>query len=208
MVCSWESRWGDGTCCNFHVTNCYFCLHLWLWIKTFTHISIIVRLVQHFIDLLNSNTVCWTNECPRCRLLILQVNGNWIVGWRFLFKITDVKKITPCNMEITTCLWAFHTYTTVPQNHFFFRQPFQKCIVFWGTHGIYTVWVKKVYTCVIPNHLVSFLCAMCSRFDEQDAFFARVQKSTYAKVCIKWDALHMLFAEAKSHTHARAHNFF
>ena len=38
---------------------------------------------------------------------------------------------------------------------------------------------KLVY---IPNHLVSFVCGMCSRLDEQEALFARVQKSTCAKV--------------------------
>ena len=36
--------------------------------------------------------------------------------------------------------------------------------------------------CFIPNHLLSFLCDMCSRLDEQEALFARVQKSTCAKV--------------------------
>ena len=36
--------------------------------------------------------------------------------------------------------------------------------------------------CFIPNHLVSVLCGMCSRLDEQEALFARVQKSTCAKV--------------------------
>ena len=36
--------------------------------------------------------------------------------------------------------------------------------------------------CFIPNHLVSFLCGMRSRLDEQEAMFARVQKSACAKV--------------------------
>ena len=36
--------------------------------------------------------------------------------------------------------------------------------------------------CLILNHLVSFLCGMCSRLDEQEALFARVQKLTCAKV--------------------------
>ena len=36
--------------------------------------------------------------------------------------------------------------------------------------------------CFIPNHSVSFLCGMCSCLDEQEALFARVQKSTCAKV--------------------------
>ena len=36
--------------------------------------------------------------------------------------------------------------------------------------------------CFIPNHLVPFLCGICSRSDEQEALFARVQKSTCAKV--------------------------
>ena len=36
--------------------------------------------------------------------------------------------------------------------------------------------------CFIANHLVSFLCGMCSRLDEQETLFARVQKSTCAKV--------------------------
>ena len=34
----------------------------------------------------------------------------------------------------------------------------------------------------VPNHSVLFLCGMCSRLDEQEALFARVQKSTCAKV--------------------------
>ena len=36
--------------------------------------------------------------------------------------------------------------------------------------------------CFIPNHLVSFLCGGYSRLDEHEALFARVQKSTCAKV--------------------------
>ena len=36
--------------------------------------------------------------------------------------------------------------------------------------------------CFIPNHLVSFLWGMGSCLDEQEALFARVQKSTCAKV--------------------------
>ena len=36
--------------------------------------------------------------------------------------------------------------------------------------------------CFIPNNLVSFLCEMCSRLDEQEALLARVQKLTWAKV--------------------------
>ena len=32
--------------------------------------------------------------------------------------------------------------------------------------------------CFFPNHLVPFLCGMCSRLDEQEALIARVQKST------------------------------
>ena len=36
--------------------------------------------------------------------------------------------------------------------------------------------------CFIPNHLVPFLCGMCSRLDEQETLFARVQKSICAKV--------------------------
>ena len=36
--------------------------------------------------------------------------------------------------------------------------------------------------CFIPNHVVSFLCGVCSRLNEQDALFARVQNSTCAKV--------------------------
>ena len=36
--------------------------------------------------------------------------------------------------------------------------------------------------CFIPNHLVSFVCGMCSRLDKYEALFARVQKSTCAKV--------------------------
>ena len=34
----------------------------------------------------------------------------------------------------------------------------------------------------IPNHLVSFLCGMCLRLDEQVAFFARVQEWACAKM--------------------------
>ena len=36
--------------------------------------------------------------------------------------------------------------------------------------------------CFILNHLVSFLCSMCLHLDEQEALFARVQKSTCAQV--------------------------
>ena len=36
--------------------------------------------------------------------------------------------------------------------------------------------------CFISNHLLSFLFGMCSRLDEQEALFARVQKSTCVKV--------------------------
>ena len=36
--------------------------------------------------------------------------------------------------------------------------------------------------CFIPNRLVPFLCGMWSRLDKQVALFARVQKSTCAKV--------------------------
>ena len=36
--------------------------------------------------------------------------------------------------------------------------------------------------CFITNHLVTFLCVMCSRLDKQEALFARVQRSTCAKV--------------------------
>ena len=40
----------------------------------------------------------------------------------------------------------------------------------------------------MPNHLVSFLCGMCSRLDEQEALFARVQKLICAKVaCVMFD---------------------
>ena len=34
----------------------------------------------------------------------------------------------------------------------------------------------------IPTHLVSFLCGVFSRLDEQEALFARVQKLTCSKV--------------------------
>ena len=50
---------------------------------------------------------------------------------------------------------------------------------------VYRVSQQKVYTyerCFIPNHLVPFLCGLCPRLDEQVALFARVQKSTCAKV--------------------------
>ena len=36
--------------------------------------------------------------------------------------------------------------------------------------------------CFIPNRLVSLLCGMCSRLDEQEALFVKVQKLTCAKV--------------------------
>ena len=36
--------------------------------------------------------------------------------------------------------------------------------------------------CFIQNHLVSFVCGMCTRLDEQEALIARVQKSTCDKV--------------------------
>ena len=74
--------------------------------------------------------------------------------------------------------------------------------------------------CFIPNHSVSFLCGMCSRLDKQEALFAKFdlrQSDAYSTYylgisgvrewieCIKWNALHMLFAESKSrsHTHTR-----
>ena len=42
--------------------------------------------------------------------------------------------------------------------------------------------------CFIPNLLLSVLCGMCSRLDEQEALFVKAQKSTCAKmmptVCI------------------------
>ena len=78
--------------------------------------------------------------------------------------------------------------------------------------------------CFIPYHLVSFLFVMCSRLDEHEALFARVPKMNlrqsdaysmyYVGIsgvrerlmeCIKWNALHMLYAEAKflkKYTHA------
>ena len=69
----------------------------------------------------------------------------------------------------------------------------------------YTVWVKKKFTprkianyfknhlwtvnyytsyeeCFIPNHLLSFLCGMCSCLDEQEALFARIQHSTWSSI--------------------------
>ena len=72
-------------------------------------------------------------------------------------------------------------------------------------HITCTVWVKKKFVpwklliilkiiyeqyiiihlkkeCFIPNQLVSYFCGMCSRLDEQEALFARVQKSICAKV--------------------------
>ena len=36
--------------------------------------------------------------------------------------------------------------------------------------------------CFILNRLVPFLSGMCSRLDEQEVLFARVQKSNCAKV--------------------------
>ena len=38
--------------------------------------------------------------------------------------------------------------------------------------------------CFIPNHVISFLYGMCSRLDEQEALFAREQKSTRTKVML------------------------
>ena len=84
----------------------------------------------------------------------------------------------------------------------------------------YILW-KKV---LIPNHLVSFLWGMCSRLDEQEALFTRVQKSTCAKVMpiamhvmlglAEWEIelnvsneMHCIcfFRRSKvTHTHARA----
>ena len=43
---------------------------------------------------------------------------------------------------------------------------------------LYILW-KSVSSQIVWYH---FLCGMCSRLDEQEALFARVQKSTYAKV--------------------------
>ena len=82
--------------------------------------------------------------------------------------------------------------------------------------------------CFIPNHSISFLCGMCSRFDEQEALFAIVQKLTCAKVmptactCImlglaEWEnelnvsnKMHCIcFLQKQSHTrtHTRAQMF-
>ena len=80
--------------------------------------------------------------------------------------------------------------------------------------------------CFYLNHMWSFLCGICSRLDEQEALFARVQNSTCAKVrptlcimlglaewenelkCIKWNALHLLFCRSKvTLTHTRAQVF-
>ena len=38
----------------------------------------------------------------------------------------------------------------------------------------------------ILNHLISFLCGMCSRLDEQETLFKRVQKSFCAKLRPLW----------------------
>ena len=76
--------------------------------------------------------------------------------------------------------------------------------------------------CFIPNPLVSFLCGMCSRLDEQEALFARVQKSNCAKVmptvCImlglaEWEnelnlsnEMHCIcFLQKQSHANTQAH---
>ena len=68
----------------------------------------------------------------------------------------------------------------------------------------------------IPNHLVPFLCGMCSCLDEQEALFARVQKLTCVKVMptvcdmlgLKWEnelnvsgEMHYIFLQKKSHIH-------
>ena len=72
--------------------------------------------------------------------------------------------------------------------------------------------------CFIPNRLVPFLCGMCSRLNEQVTLFARVQKSTCAKVmptvCImlglaEWEnglnvsmkCIAYVFGKGHSHTH-------
>ena len=105
---------------------------------------------------------------------------------------------------------------------------------------VYTVWVKKKFTprklliifkmvyeqwiiihlikeCVIPNHLVSLLCGMCSRLDERKALFDRMRKSTCAKVMPKvaeWEnelnvsnEMHCIWflQKQKSHTHTHTH---
>ena len=74
----------------------------------------------------------------------------------------------------------------------------------------------------IPNHLVSCLCDMCSRLDEQVALFARVHKSTWTKVmptaCImlgyaEWEnelnvsnEVHCIcFLQKQSHIHTHEH---
>ena len=134
-----------------------------------------------------------------------------------------------------------------PYKNYLFQKLWSWCIFVlnWQINlstGMYTVWVKKKFTprtllivlkiiyeqyiiiyrmkeCFIPNRLVSFLCGMCSCMNEQEALFARVQKSTCAKVmptvCIMWglaewenelnvsNEMHcicFLQIEAKSHT--------
>ena len=73
----------------------------------------------------------------------------------------------------------------------------------------------------IPNQLVSFVCGICSRLDEQEALFARVQKSTCAKVMptvcdmlgLKWEnelnvsnEMHCIcFLQKQSHKHKHTH---
>ena len=75
--------------------------------------------------------------------------------------------------------------------------------------------------CFVPNHLVLFLCGICSRLNEQEALFARLQKLTCAKVmptlCImlglaEWEKLNVsnethciwhciCFLQKQRHTH-------
>ena len=58
----------------------------------------------------------------------------------------------------------------------------ENCEVFYKSSINSKVLYILMKECFIPNDLVSFLCGMCSRLDDQDALFARVQESTCAKV--------------------------
>ena len=67
--------------------------------------------------------------------------------------------------------------------------------------------------CYIRNRLVSSVCSMCSRLDEQEALFARVQKLSTCTKALKWDnelevsnEMHYIsFVQKQSHTHTHTH---
>ena len=100
--------------------------------------------------------------------------------------------------------YTYHTVTMMECGNFYHKGSLYSTIS-WVGSGKCTVWVNNKFTlrklsfilkvsyerkviiyflkeCYIPNRLVSCLCVMCSRLDEQDALFVRVHKSTCAKV--------------------------